>query len=535
MDKNTYKLSFPITDNEEELRKASRTLVAHCKNKTHFSLMPYELASGGIDSSDYTNRGLKRAKFSQKKFNGTKFINSAAAGSVFSNCEFKNCMFQNANFQECTFSNKPFIGSQLNEKAISNCNFNNSLFIDDFFIQNVLFKHSVFQNTSFINGRISDTVFYSSTLEDATFSNVSFENVRFSDLNIDYCTFENIKMKNVILPFSQICYAFGLLTYLLKTQDEVYITSITNEKGYISRMEFLKLLPEFIVYYKGVKGFFPLANIYLAYGDKERAREVIFEGILNSVLECDFRQIKYLCKLIYTYSVFSFHERKRIYDYMNSHISFADMNPILNFNYQTYKHEIECLLLDNNNNNIVTSEIDIATNISYDNQVQIGVIISALEQIIENGKSEFGEHSITCRHNSDIQIAVIIQDVYESLKIIIPNIYYVLMGILALEEKAAARKRIQWEKKHQQQLDEIELERTKIRLQREKLALQKETAEYEEQKMQKENATDKIKNEILRKNIQNNNITVRYIKHLSYGNIPETAAPEIITYCSKEL
>lgn len=478
MDKDIL-LNTNNTISISSLEDASKTLVSHCKNKSHFSISSNKIATGGIDSSDYTNRGIKRSKFLEKQFIKTKFINSAAAGSIFNNCIFQECLFKNANFQECTFPSTHIL-NHTGIESISNCNFNISLFTDKFSINNTLFEHCVFHNTAFFNGTIENTTFYSSTLTDAHFSNVILKDIKFSDLNIDYAVFENIKMENVILPFSQVCYTFGLLTYLLNTNDSVYILSENSKQGYISPKEYLNLLPEFEIYYAGVHEYFPLANIYLAYNKKEKAREVILEGILKAITDFDFRGIKYLCKLIYTYPIFNFHERKNIYDYMNEHISFSNMNNTINYKYKAYKNEIESYLLNNNKSGIITAEIDISTGIYPDNFLHLGILLSTLEEIVENGKSEYGEHKIICRHNSPEEISLIIQETYQALQIIIPTIYSIILGALVLEEKVYAHKKLQREKCREVQLLNIEEERTYIKLEREKLALEREKAEFKE-------------------------------------------------------
>ena len=60
--------------------------------------------------------------------------------------------------------------------------------------------------------------------------------------------------------------------------------------------EYLALLPYFEKYYFKTEDFFPLANIYLSQGELDKAKSAILKGILFSITNNDFRQIKYLCK-----------------------------------------------------------------------------------------------------------------------------------------------------------------------------------------------------------------------------------------------
>ena len=208
---------------------------------------------------------------------------------------------------------------------------------------------------------------------------------------------------------------------------------------------------------------------------------------------------------------------------------FYDMNPSLLYSYNTYKNEICTFLLNNNRTGIVTSEIDILTNVFPEESEKLGLLLSTIEQIIDVGKSKKGEHSIRCRHNSAEELVVTIQDIYQALYILIPAIYSVLLGTFALEEKWENRKKNKLEKKNASELKEIEIEKARIELERDKLALEKEKYEF----YQMQEKTENLK-ENLRKNIVNNNIDILEIKHISYGDIPPRANKKIIQYSSKK-
>ena len=291
MENNVIKLEHNDIDTTR-FDLSREKLTEHAKNKNKFKASPILTSVGGIDSSDYTDKSIRRSQISQKEFHTTKFINSTAAGSNFICCKFDNCEIKNANFQECIFSQNEFI-NHIEKNAISFTNFNRSLFFFFFLIDNVYFEHSIFRQTAFVQGALRNTTFYSSTLEETVFSNITMENVRFNDLNIDYAVFENIKLDNVILPFSQICFTFGLLPYLLSTKDNVYITSAQNSKGIIRPNDYFALLPDFEIYYLKTDSFFPLANIYLVQEKYNEARNTILNGILRATATFDFRQIKY--------------------------------------------------------------------------------------------------------------------------------------------------------------------------------------------------------------------------------------------------
>lgn len=543
-----YDITSKNFGNSEELllENSIEKLLKHSKNKSRFKKAPFFTSIGGVDISDYTSKSLRRSRFLEKTFHETKFINSAAVGSYFMNCNFNECELKNANFQECTFSESNF-KNNTDMNPIINCNFNNSLFTDKCRLEKLDIQHSVFYETAFIQCTLRNIKFFSCTLQDTTFENVDMENIVFSDLNIDYSSFKNVRMSNVILPFSQICYAFGLIPYLMNTSDKIFITSASNENGIISVAEFLELLPDFEIYYDGTKEFLPLANIYLAKGENSKAEETILNGISIAITNFDFRQIKYLSKLIYTYSIFDFHQRKRIYDYIISHISFTEMNAGLLYKYNTYINQIKSFLLDNNRSGIATCEIDILTDVYPEESKKLGILLSSIEQLIEQNKSEKGEHNILCRHNSAEEILVTIQDIFPALEHIIPEIYAVFIGAFILDKKFSTRKKTALDLKYAQELKELEVKEKHIELEKKELELQEKHIEIERQKLQLQKEKDEYENsknkqiqdknyismEILRKNITDHAICINEIHHITYGDIPPEADVKIVQYKQK--
>lgn len=525
---NYLEANYNIIFNEDNFDNSIQALLKHSKNKTRFKKNPFYVSTGGTDTSDYTSKSLRRSNFSQKKFDQTIFNNCGTSGASFSLCEFNNCQFKNANFQESTFSGG-IIQNNMDKNPIINSNFNHSLFTNKFKINNVLFQHCVFQGTAFIDCNIENTTFFSSTLEDTLFSSTSMKKVNFSDLNIDYSVFENIHMHQVILPFSQVCFSFGLLPYLLRTSDEIYISSADATIGYIPKDEYLKLIPDFLQYYNGTSDYFPLANIYLALGKNEQAKDAITKGLLFAIVDYDFQRIKYLCKLIYSYPVFSFHERKNIYDYINAHICFSDADSRLQYNYTVYKNEINNYLLNSNIQNTLSSEINIITGINYDNGILLGSTLSIIEESIEYGKSFIGEHSISIRHNSNVEISVFIQDCYQALCVIIPNIYFTLLGIEIIKEKRITNQQKKKELQYSETIKSIDIERAQIQLERDKVALKKEQLELENQLAAPMQQTP----EALRQNILNLGVNISEIHHITYGNIPPDVNENIIQHSSR--
>lgn len=527
-------MSYGLSENS--LDYTIETLLQHCKNKQKFKKNANQLETSGEDHNDYTNKGIKRSKVNEKIYKQSIFKNSAAAGSNFLSCTFDNCQFINANFQECSFI-KSHIINNAKTSSIIHSNFNESLFSDGFVLKNVYFEHSVFYNTAFIEGIIEDTTFYSCTLEGATFSNIKMKNVKFTDLNIDYAVFENVKMQNVILPFSQICYTFGLLSYLNNTTDEVYITSAANENGYISKEEFLQLIPHFIKYYMETKDFFPLANIYFFVGDNEKAKRTILAGISEGVTEMDFRKIKYLCKLISVYGVFNFHERQEINDYIYSRISFCDMRPSLLYSYTVYKKELEGYLLNNNRKGMVTAEINVTTNVFPNEADKLGILLSTIEEVIELYKSSLGEHKIVCRHNSAEFISIMLQEVLPHAVVIVTSLYSILMAYNQLADKWLDREIKKENLRTLQAKNDLDIAKAQLEIEnlkqesiQQQLDNQLKQMELNNRYLEQLEKNNQIRQEILSKNITKNNIEITGINHVMYGNIPAQIDKSLLQY-----
>lgn len=520
---------FSLKQDECSLDDAISALQKHCKNKNKFSRKPTSIIVDGVNSCDYTNKSLRRTYASNTHFKYTVFSGSAAAGSIFYNCNFDHCKIENANFQECSFINS-HLSCGLDSFNIIHSNFNETLFSENFLIKNNIFEHSVFYNTAFIDGCILNTTFNSCTLENATLTNVLLKNVRFTDLNIDYTTFEKVIMDRVILPFSQICYTFGLLPYLATTTDNVYITSQCTPGGIIAPNEYLTLIPCFEKYYKETQEYFPLANIYFYMGKTNEAKKVILEGIQKGVMSVDFRKIKYLCKLIYTYNVFSYHERYDIISYIYSRISFSNMHSSLLYNFTAYKNEIEGYLLRRNSPNIITAEINIITNISFSEEKKLGVALSVIEEIIELYKSDSMEHRIICHHGSPETFFLEIQDTLPTIVAIVGTLYGILVSHYTLQEKITSLQTAKLQRKLDLEKTQLEIANQKEQLINTRLDNQLKQTQLEQITLERADSQDKIKKQILQKNISENNVEIKEINHIIFGNIPVNLDSDIIQY-----
>ncbi|MDE7287280.1 MAG: hypothetical protein K2N55_10630, partial [Lachnospiraceae bacterium] len=169
------------------------------------------------------------------------------------------------------------------------------------------------------------------------------------------------------------------------------------------------------------------------------------------------------------------------------------------------------------------------TTINYDNGILLGNTLAILEESIECGKSPVGEHSISIRHNSSVEISVFVQDCYKALSVIIPNIYFILLGIEIIKEKRIATKQKKKELQYNESLKAIEIENAQIQLERNKVALKKEQLEFENQLT----APMEQSQDALRQNIMNLGVNISEIHHITYGNIPPEAKENIIQYSSR--
>lgn len=497
---------------------ARNQLSFHAKNPQKFSANPHGHMIYDKKTKlekDYTSKSLRRYHISNVIFSKSKFINSAAAGAKFLNCEFENCNIRQANFQNCDINH--FSLSSNDKSSVISSNFNDSCIVD-FNIHNVNFKHCVFNGTLFCNGIFQDTILFSDTFENTVFDNVKFQRVTFSDLNIDYAEFHCIEMENTILPFSQIPYAFGLLDYLINTQDKVYITSASSPNKRITAQEYISLLEDFEIYYLNTKSYFPLANIYLCQGKTQLAYQAITDGMYKALSEHDYRVVKYLCKLISVSSFFEYGKRQNLYYEINEVMTKTIRNQIDQYRFFLQKPLIEYYLLRNNFvDNTATLELLIKTGYDYTEISKTNNIYEYLENLVSALETEKGSHKIEVTHHSSPTITVIVEDIYLVLIAITPLIYAALKGFLGLLHSYQDYLSKREEYKEQKILSEIQNEGELLTNEQKRIEIEKAKLEMEQLRLEmvlKEKAANlETDAKEMNRKIQENKIQIKSIKH----------------------
>jgi len=369
-------------------------------------------------NDDYSYMSLKRTRLEECKVIKSNFTAAAVTGSRFIQTSFIDCKISGANFQSCDF-----VGSSFQDFSheIETSNFSNSVFTDTEFKKvnfhmNTIFQ-SLFENCVFANSIIKAT-----TLEGSIFRGCVFNNVNMSNLNIDYVTLHNPSMNNVVLPFFQAPYIINGFLYLSSTKDDVWIDSEKSPKGRISVNEYMQNAENLIIYFWGLKEFFPLANIYLSLNNPKSALACIKEGTERACRQNDFRKIKHFCRLVTSTPQFKTEDMRQIYDLLNKRFDPKVMKPRELHNYLQNIGEIRTILL-NGSYNLQTLEIIIQTNINAGEVERLNALLRTLNSILD----EFGENNrsqvVELRHNSPYAIFISCVDTLADLMPVLLSLY----------------------------------------------------------------------------------------------------------------
>lgn len=338
--------------------------------------------------SELSNKAVLRRKFSNKTLNSTRLLNStvsstdfdnaALTGSYFYNCRFRNCTmdmtdFEYCEFYECKLTSKHTVSASFNES-----NFINTEFTDITF-KSCSFSGAFFENCLFDNVRIEFTTF-----ENSIFRNCSFKNMDMKVLNLDYVEVENPKMDQVILPMEQIPNSIGFLDYCQNTADNITIGSdsdvILTKEEYWNQV--IPLLEEEYTY---TNNCFPLANIYIAKKEYEKAIKVLHKGLEDAVVNRDFRMLKFYCKLIKSSQCFDSHELHSFYHSicrLSPHPG-NDENTSLLRGYIRNIGEIKNILFDSTKESAL--HMTFLSNLSFRDKKHIGKLIAWIFNICKMG------------------------------------------------------------------------------------------------------------------------------------------------------
>lgn len=259
---------------------------------------------------NFKNVSLTHSRFTNCCFENINFKRAAVTGSVFNSCSFINCNLDDADFEFCEFRN-----SNIKIKRISGCSFNNSNFIDTRF-ESIDFTGCTFTGAYLENCKINQVHIEYSTLEGAQFFECQFLDVDWRNLNLEFVEFNKPYMNNVVLPFAQIPYMFGVLEYLKATTDDIRIAYGSKT---ISVHEYLEGgLSSLLDEYEKKQLYLPMSNIYI-FGpntDYNKAFDLLSKEVSGLAAVRDFRGIKFCCKLISNSNMFDRNHLNKIYKYI---------------------------------------------------------------------------------------------------------------------------------------------------------------------------------------------------------------------------
>ncbi len=346
------------------------------KNKRQHALEYLNIQMDNAEEYDFTAVSLTHSNFRNCVITNISFERAAVTGSIFENCVFKNCNFNGADFEFCQFKSCRF-----KDQHIKGASFNNSDFIGDksenSFIQDVFFLECTFTGTFFQCTSLISVELKYCTLEGACFSNTFFKDIDWRELNIEYVEFLNPKMENVVLPYEQIPYTFGLLDYLANNRS-INVHLYKSKKICIDTY-FKKEIPLLLKKFLHQDLFFPISNIYL-FGDPidyNSAFAYLERELQSLAMVRDYRGIKFCCKLIVMSNKFSHNQLNRFYN------AIINSNKILRRNSAEIKSftrhigEIRELLFGHKNGLSIT----LKANINIENSKRFSNLINTLQCI----------------------------------------------------------------------------------------------------------------------------------------------------------
>ncbi len=367
----------------------------------------FEAALGANYSGNYYRKSIKRSYLKECRFINANFDRAAATGSKFLNSMFINCKLSGANFQFCDFTGSSFLAENEDNK-VEGSNFSESNF-SNVNLTGLKIAACSFSRALFKDALINSCEIKSTTFESTIFIETKFQNMNLRNLNIDYADFINVKMENIVLPFSQLPYTFGGLTYLLQTNDKIWISSKINEGEKITIEEYKSTFGNLEKYYISIDEFFPLANIYLAKGEYDYAYQAIVSGLLYSIQMKDFRMLKFFCRLAARSDRFSRLQLQKLYDRIHEFTPLNKLNVSDLHNYEIHIGEIRSLLL-NSEGIKLTAQINLKTNIESVQYDKLAFLVYCLNEVIKAVDPKLKWNYIEIRHNSPYELLLSISN-----------------------------------------------------------------------------------------------------------------------------
>lgn len=384
---------------EEQYNYALSKILEHQQSIIKFKSV-LESANGVTLDGDYTLARISHNYFNNCIFDSASLQGVSGTGSIFNKVKFFNTNIVHAGFSNSTLDNCYFKNCLLNNSNFSNCYISNTAW-EDCDLSGLNLSSSHLKKCKF-SGEFSKP----GNMNETYFESVEIENVRFTNLNLEYSFFNNMKMNNVILPFSQIPYIFGAIDYLLHTTDLVRISSHINKTNSITIDEYIDVLKDMEVFYSYKCEFFPLSNILLSFGKKDESLYAALQGMVFAARENDYRMCKNYAKLIAHDKRFPQVQLDSLYNEFIKRISIQELSESEFFQYNKNIFEIKSILTDTSNSKEIN--IYLKTNIDDSNSKEIGLLIEMLDKFTHLNGVNLTNPQISISHNSPILLCITI-------------------------------------------------------------------------------------------------------------------------------
>lgn len=383
---------------EKDFQTATERILRHRQSVIKFS-SSLSGANGAIFNGKYTLGRVSHSYFSNCFFRGAFLDRVAGPGSIFSHVNFDNTDLNSSGFQNSTITFCKYENCNLTSCNMSNCYISDTDWIDCN-LQGFNLSGSYLKNCAVLHNKSNP-----GNLGDCYFDKVHFEGHRLTNMNLEFSHFKEVTMEDVVLPFSQMPYIFGGLTYLLNTGDNISISSHINANDKISVEEYIEVLYDMIVFYSYKKEYFPLANILLALQYEKEAWQTVFAGIVMASNQRDFRMCKYFCELITSKGNITTRQMQSLYQALLKNTPIQTLSEAQYYEYNKYIPEIRTMLLDNPNKQ-PHGTLMLTTNITVSESENISTLLSCLDSFIHLDCCPLEKPSLEITHNSPLAIII---------------------------------------------------------------------------------------------------------------------------------
>lgn len=439
-----------LISNDTKIEQAKNLLIMHSGKVANNNSL-FQKAYKANYSDDYSFFSLKRSSLSHCICDHANFSAAAFSGSSFTETEFLNCNFRNSSLDFCLFY-KCSLKSESGDYGIINANLGNSN-IAECYIKNLSILKSTVSNTLFEDTIFQEAKIEYSSFENSVFRNCIFNNMELRNLNLEYVEFINPVFNNVVLPFAQIPYIFGLLPHMQDDNSLLWISSSNDDK--MSVDEYFSFLPLLIPYYLSEQEYFPVANIYIVLNEYEKAYEAIINGMKKASFEKDFRMLKYFCKLAITSGWCDREKIKLLYSLIYNINNFEPMAEYERKNYYMHLGEFRQILLFHNNT-LPTLHMHIHTNILPHEKEKLSFLVDTLDNILDTVKNDDTISSVELHHESPYDLVFIVIGTFFVLKTVAKGLSAICEPVKDIQEVIMNQQQIKLNRQ------EIEMNQKKI-------------------------------------------------------------------------